>query len=70
MSYLETYARAANATMMQRFPKTRSGKILRGMIRNIANNEEWTIPATIDDPQILADVAVALGNLEYPTEKT
>ena len=35
-------------------PKTRSGKILRGLLRQIANGEAWTLPATIDDPTIPA----------------
>jgi len=38
-------------------PKTRSGKILRGTMRQIADGEEWRIPATIDDPAALDEVA-------------
>ena len=43
-----------------RLPKTRSGKILRGTIRKIADGEEWTMPATIDDPAILDEITEAL----------
>ena len=38
---------------MEKLPKTRSGKILRGTIRKIANNQEWKMPATIDDPSAI-----------------
>ena len=51
---------------VQRLPKTRSGKILRGTIRKIANGEPWNMPATIDDPTILDDIAVSLAKLGYP----
>ena len=43
-----------------RLPKTRSGKILRGTMRKIADSEEWTMPATIDDPAILDEIAASL----------
>tara|TARA_B100001093_G_C26261512_1_gene772965 strand:- start:211 stop:636 length:426 start_codon:yes stop_codon:yes gene_type:complete len=42
--------------VIKRLPKTRSGKILRGTIRKIADNEEYKIPATIDDPAILDEI--------------
>jgi len=45
---------------VDRLPKTRSGKILRGTIRKIANGEDWSIPATIDDPAILNEISAAL----------
>ena len=48
-----------------RLPKTRSGKILRGTMRRIADSEEYTIPATIDDPAILDEIAVALAGVGY-----
>jgi propionyl-CoA synthetase len=51
---------------VMRLPKTRSGKILRGTIRKIANGENWVLPATIDDPAILDEIATALGQLGYP----
>jgi propionyl-CoA synthetase len=43
-----------------RLPKTRSGKILRSTMRKIADCEEWKMPATIDDPVILEEIALAL----------
>ncbi len=43
-----------------RLPKTRSGKILRGTIRRIADGEDWKMPATIDDPAILDEITEAL----------
>jgi propionyl-CoA synthetase len=49
---------AAFKTVMtvKRLPKTRSGKILRGTMRQIADGEEWRMPATIDDPAILDEI--------------
>ena len=41
---------------MKRLPKTRSGKILRGTMRQIADGETWKMPATIDDPAILDEI--------------
>jgi propionyl-CoA synthetase len=48
------------AITVHRLPKTRSGKILRGTMKKIADNEPWTMPATIDDPAILDEIGVAL----------
>jgi propionyl-CoA synthetase len=48
------------ATVVERLPKTRSGKILRGTMRKIADGESYTTPATIDDPAILAEIGDAL----------
>mgnify|MGYP005838694603 CR=1 FL=1 len=48
------------AVVVPRLPKTRSGKILRGTIRKIADGEEFTIPSTIDDPAILQEIKEAL----------
>jgi propionyl-CoA synthetase len=45
---------------VKRLPKTRSGKILRGTMRKIADRESWSMPATIDDPAILDEIAQAL----------
>ena len=49
------------ALVVNRLPKTRSGKILRATMRSIADGQEWTMPATIDDPAILDEIADALG---------
>jgi propionyl-CoA synthetase len=51
------------AVVVERLPKTRSGKILRGTMRRIADGEEYTTPATIDDPAILEEIAEALRGL-------
>ena len=56
------------AVRVARLPKTRSGKILRGTIRKIANGEDWQMPATIDDPTILDEITEALKTLGYPPE--
>lgn len=48
------------AITVPRLPKTRSGKILRGTMKKIADQEEWTMPATIDDPAILDEIGTAL----------
>ena len=53
------------ATVVDRLPKTRSGKILRGTIQKIADNESWNMPATIDDPDILGEMEQALVKIGY-----
>jgi propionyl-CoA synthetase len=52
--------------VVDRLPKTRSGKILRGTMRAIADGQAWKMPATIDDPAILDEIAEALRGLGYP----
>jgi propionyl-CoA synthetase len=58
------------AAVVERLPKTRSGKILRGTMRRIADGEEYTTPATIDDPAILDEMAVALRRMGYAEHAT
>ena len=50
------------AIVVKRLPKTRSGKILRGTVRKIADKEEYKMPATIDDPVILDEIKESLKN--------
>ncbi len=56
-----------NAVVVERLPKTRSGKTLRGTMRNIADGKEWKMPATIDDPAILIEIEQALLAMGYGT---
>lgn len=49
-----------NVMVVKRLPKTRSGKVLRGTMRAIADGEPWLMPATIDDPAILEEIADTL----------
>ena len=44
------------AVVVQRLPKTRSGKILRRVLRQIIDGESYTVPSTIDDPAVLAEI--------------
>ncbi len=53
------------ATEVPRLPKTRSGKILRGTMRKIADNEEYRMPSTIDDPTVLDEVEEAIIKIGY-----
>ncbi len=53
------------ATVVDHLPKTRSGKILRGTMQKIADNQEWKMPATIDDPAILDEIKDALESIGY-----
>ena len=53
------------ACVINRLPKTRSGKILRGTMAAIADGREWKMPATIDDPVILDEISEALTGLGY-----
>ena len=55
------------AVVVKRLPKTRSGKILRGTMRKIADGETYKVPATIDDPAILDEVTGALTTIGYPS---
>jgi len=48
------------AITVPRLPKTRSGKILRGTMKKIADGDDWNMPATIDDPAILDEIGEAL----------
>jgi propionyl-CoA synthetase len=54
------------ATMVRRLPKTRSGKIVRGTIKKIADGTPYTIPPTIDDPAILEEISADLAAIGYP----
>ena len=57
------------ATVVKRLPKTRSGKILRGTVKRIADGVAFTVPATIDDPAVLDEMAEALKGLGYPRKE-
>jgi propionyl-CoA synthetase len=57
------------AAIVDRLPKTRSGKVLRGTMQKIADNSEWKIPATIEDPMILNEITESLKKLGYATAK-
>ncbi|MEM7440416.1 MAG: AMP-binding protein, partial [Pseudomonadota bacterium] len=54
------------ACVIDRLPKTRSGKILRGTMASIADGKPYKMPATIDDPAILDEITEALARLGYP----
>ena len=54
------------ALLVKRLPKTRSGKILRGTVRSMADGTPYKAPATIDDPVILDEIREDLGRLGYP----
>jgi len=54
------------AMVVKRLPKTRSGKILRGTMKKIADGTEYGMPATIDDPAALDEIAATLKKAGYP----
>jgi propionyl-CoA synthetase len=54
------------AIVVNRLPKTRSGKTLRGTMRAIADGAQWRMPATIDDPTILDEITKSLEGAGYP----
>ena len=54
-----------SAVIVQALPKTRSGKILRGTMKKIADRTEYTVPATIDDPAVLGDITARLKTIGY-----
>ena len=53
------------AVVVGRLPKTRSGKILRGTMRKIADSEEYRVPATIEDPLVLDEIRDAMQSIGY-----
>ena len=53
------------AAVVERLPKTRSGKILRGTMVKIADGEAYKMPATIDEPMVLDEIRVALAEMGY-----
>jgi propionyl-CoA synthetase len=56
------------ATVVNRLPKTRSGKIVRGTIKKIADGVEYRIPPTIEDATVLDEITVNLKAIGYPTK--
>jgi propionyl-CoA synthetase len=54
------------AVIVKRLPKTRSGKIVRGTIKKIAEGSPYTVPATIDDPAALEEIGADLHTIGYP----
>jgi propionyl-CoA synthetase len=58
-----------SAVVVQGLPKTRSGKILRGTMKKIADGLEYVIPATIDDPAALATIESRLKTIGYPEKR-
>ncbi len=57
------------AAVVESLPKTRSGKILRGTIRKIADGKEYNMPSTIDDPAVLAEMEDAVKSIGYGKKK-
>jgi propionyl-CoA synthetase len=57
-----------SAAVVKALPKTRSGKILRGTMKKMADSKPYVLPATIDDPGVLDDIRVALKTMGYARE--
>jgi hypothetical protein len=57
------------AVVVKRLPKTRSGKILRGTIKKIADGVQYIVPATINDPGVLDKIRTSLAEREFPKQK-
>lgn len=53
------------AVVVDRLPKTRSGKILRGTMRKIADGKEYKMPSTIEDPEVLGEIKEAVKKIGY-----
>jgi len=54
------------ATVVNRLPKTRSGKILRGTMKSMADGDSWNMPSTIEDESVLPEMEKAIKELGYP----
>lgn len=57
-----------SVVVVDKLPKTRSGKILRGTLRSIADSTDWNMPATIEDPSVLDDITQSLKTLGFAKE--
>ena len=57
------------ATVVNRLPKTRSGKIVRGTIKKIADGVDYRIPPTIEDATVLDEITQNLSGLGYPRNR-
>jgi propionyl-CoA synthetase len=55
------FANFRRVLTLERLPKTRSGKILRQIIRKIVDGEQFTVPSTIDDPVIVDEIRASLA---------
>jgi propionyl-CoA synthetase len=64
-STIGAFACFKSAVIVKGLPKTRSGKVLRGTVKKIADSVEYTLPATIDDPAVLNDIADRLKTIGY-----
>jgi propionyl-CoA synthetase len=53
------------AVIVPALPKTRSGKILRGTMKRIADGQEYRMPATIEDPAVLTEIGESLRRIGY-----
>ena len=56
------------ATVVERLPKTRSGKVLRSTCKKIADGTEYRMPPTIEDPLVLPEIETSLKAIGYPRE--
>jgi propionyl-CoA synthetase len=56
------------ATIVQRLPKTRSGKIVRGTIKKMADGVEYRMPPTIEDPAVIDEIKINLNAIGYPRQ--
>ncbi|RLA75554.1 MAG: propionyl-CoA synthetase [Epsilonproteobacteria bacterium] len=54
------------ATVVDKLPKTRSGKILRGTMRSMADGKQWNMPSTIEDKTVLPDIEKSINDLGFP----
>ena len=57
-----------DVVILQRLPKTRSGKVLRKTMRQIVDGDSYTVPPTIEDPTVLDDLKVALAEQYNPSK--
>lgn len=59
-----------SCVVVQRLPKTRSGKVLRGVMKKIADAKPYTVPATIEEPAVVAEVTAKLLSIGYPNAES
>ena len=62
-------ASVKSAAVVKALPKTRSGKILRGVMKRVCDGQEYNLPGTIEDASVMEGITATLKSLGYPAQK-
>ena len=64
-THIGAISRLKDCVIVSRLPKTRSGKILRGVLKKILNGEMYKLPSTIEDPIVIDEIILTLKNEKF-----